>query len=732
MTLERSLGPFEKPYGGQEPFSGKISNLNVGTITRVDYEKGWLDVEWLDSFGRQTLIPLPAAYSSTRGIINGMPEVNSLVVCGWIKRSATSTVPVILSYIDPNLDFSNNYSLLKGEAPDTLERIDLENVKDKIGWNITRSKRRKIYPGEINIESSPGAELYLDDGVLLTNNKLNEIEILSADQSIRMSSKQKYTSTQAAKKWEGMIVRKPVSDSFGEPTIYPNGQTVFVVTDTNNPSHLGGKPFNEDRTEIYEKSDRYLAVTEVNAESDITDRTPFISLVMGTNVGNDKTVANQYGHVLRPQVFQNPNSINPAIDDIVCLPEEFGSIASAMQFKMNSGTKIDIDKQGHLFTNIASSTGQHPLGQGRSWEANFEGSIKQVVGKDQREQVSFYINTKGGTRENLGFDLNKVSRDTTAEGSIYTKILRNDNNKLAYFLDMSGNKLENIRGDSSLNVEGNYTIYVTGKLTEEVLGVKNEIYVNDKNNTYGGRYAKIVVKDKEEKIGETRSTTIAGATTPPVLPDETSDELNIVLGSRDETYTLGNLRRYLTLGNKEVEIKKGDILEEILVGNKNTTIKTGDITEDVSVGNKEVKITTGDSSEEIVTGNKSTKVTTGDITEDITTGSSTESIVTGSKEISIKTGDFIVDITAGNIEVKTKAGKIEIGTDAQTVEVKGTLTVTIESGVKLVNKAPQVEIGSLPAKGGVVTGLGAATTPTHLDYITGVALLGSKTVVASI
>ena len=493
-----------------------------------------------------------------------------------------------------------------------------------------------------------------------------------------------------------------------------------------------GKPLNEDRTEIYEKSDRYLAVTEVNAEKDVTSRTPFITMVLGTNVGNDKSVPNQYGKVLRPQVFQNQSTINPVPDDIVCLPEEYASLASAFHLKMGSGTRIDIDKQGHLFTNIASSTGQHPLGQGRSWEANFAGAIKQVVGKDTQEQVSFYLNTKGGTRETLGFDINKISKETIASGSIYTKILRNDNSSRAYVLEITGNKVETVEGDSSLTIDGNYTISVTGKITEEILGTKTENYINDKNVVYGGRYGEIVVKDKEVKIGETRSTTIAGATTPPQTQNQTTDELNITLGSRDENYAFGNLRRYLTSGDKIVEIKKGNILEDILVGNKNTTIKQGDITEEISVGNREIKITTGDLSEEITTGNKSTKITTGDITEDITTGSSVESIVTGSKEISIKTGDFIVDITAGNIEVKTKTGKVEIGTDAQTVEVKGTLTVTIESGVKLVNKAPQVEIGSLPAKGGVVTGLGAATTPTHLDYITGVALLGSKTVVASI
>jgi len=738
--MDRSLGQFERPFGDQQPYDRGA--FNIGRVTRVDYEKGWIDVEWMDGFGRGSLIPLPACYSSTRGIINGMPEIDSIVICGWIKRSQKEKIPIILGYLDTNIDFSNNYSLLRGNAPETLKKIDLKegmkntlaNVKDKIAWDIKRSKRRKIYPGEINIESSKGAELYLDDGVLLTNNKLNEIEILSADQSIRMTSNQLYTDTQAARKWQGMIIRKPVSDNSGQPIIYPNGKETQIITDINNPINLGGKAFTEDRTEIYEKATGHLHVTEVNAESDITSLKPFITSVMGTVVGNDKSIPNQYGRLLRPQIFQNPNSINPVADDIVCLAEEYNTLSSALQLKMASGTKIDIDKQGHLFTNIAASTGKHPFGQGRSWEANFEGAIKQVVGMDQTEHVSYYLNAKGGTRESLGYDVNGISKEVTAKKALYTRVLGNGNDNKAYYLEVTGNKEEKINGDSTLEIAGNYTITVSGKITEEVLGTKEELYVNDKNNMYGGRYAKIVVKDKEELIGETRKTTISGLTTPPVTQNQTSDELNITLGSRDENYTFGNLRRYLLAGNKEVEIKKGDILEEILVGNKNTTLKKGDITEEISVGNRELKVTTGDVSEEITTGNRSTKVTTGDITEEITTGSNIESIVTGSKEITIKTGDFIIDITAGNIEVKTKTGKIEIGTNAQTVELSGTLTVTVKSGVKLVNSAPQVSIGSIPAQGGVITGIGKppAVTPSHLDFITGLPLIASKSVSASI
>jgi uncharacterized protein (DUF2345 family) len=112
------------------------------------------------------------------------------------------------------------------------------------------------------------------------------------------------------------------------------------------------------------------------------------------------------------------------------------------------------------------------------------------------------------------------------------------------------------------------------------------------------------------------------------------------------------------------------------------------------------------------------------------TGSSSEAIVTGSKKITIKTGGFTVDITAGNIDIKTKAGKVKLNSTSQTVDVSGLLTVTVKSGVKLNLTAPQVVIGQLPTKGGVVTGIpGMFTT---VCYVTGTPPMGSKTVKASI
>jgi hypothetical protein len=124
----------------------------------------------------------------------------------------------------------------------------------------------------------------------------------------------------------------------------------------------------------------------------------------------------------------------------------------------------------------------------------------------------------------------------------------------------------------------------------------------------------------------------------------------------------------------------------------------------------------------ITTGDRETNVITGNIKENITAGNSTEAIVTGNKKIQITTGDYKVDITAGNIEVKTKAGAVKIDSTTQSVEINGLLSVTLKSGTKIEHLAPMVNLGNSPVRGAVITGM---PLPSHLDYVTGLPLIGS-------
>jgi len=743
MSVEgygRNLKSKEKPWHGR--YENDLQYLRLGFVDRVDYESGLVDLVWVDDVGLRVQIKLNSAMASPRGSLKGMPEEGSIAVCGWIRQTQTTADPIVLGYIEANLEQLLEYRLSRGKAANTLE--DIKTIKDKIGYNSVRSKRKKIYPGEIQAESTQGSELYLDDNVYLSNNKLNEIEIVSADQSIRLSSVQYYQQTTGSRIYNGMITREPVpggTDTL-QPSFLSNGKIVQIFTDSQKPVGKGGKAYNEYRIDITEKTDGKLPVSEINSGKDVTFKSPYISFVLGTNIPSNKTDLTHYGKILRPQIFGSSDSAQANVDDMECLPEEYESLASALQLKFwKSGTKIDIDKQGHLFTNIAASTGQAPLGAGRSWEANFDGLVKWAVGASGKDQTSIDLITTGGTRETLGVDAFNRSKTTIAKKSIYTDILGSDENKISKSLKTNGNVVYDINGDFNVNVTGSYLITVAGKIQEDILGVKVQNYINDINSVYGSSYKEIVIKDKQEKIGGSRDTTITGLSTPiPNTPMSTVDALKIVLGSKTEllmlgsrkttltlgdltsTLTAGNIEETIVLGDRKLLITTGNIKETIVTGGKTTSIKVGSIKETITTGSKKTTVTTGGIEESITTGNKKTNVTTGNITESITTGN---------KKLSIKTGNYTADITAGNITVKTKAGKIEINAVSQTVKVSGLVKATLSSGTKAEVSAPMVSLGSIPAQGGVVTGMPGPGI-SHLDYLCGLPLLGSKSVKASI
>jgi hypothetical protein len=785
---------------GQLPYSANddpVKYLRIATVSRVDYETGAVDIEWKEGDRSiRTFIYMPSAYGSPRAGIRGMPEVGSVVICGWIRGQTYNWEdPVILGYLDMDLSTFHKYALSRsGKTKDDL--VEIKTIREKIGYESLRQKRRKIYPGEIQVESTQGSELYLDDDLYLSNSKLNEIEIRSADQSIRISANQLYSTTQAARTWQGMITREPGQASYMfQPTVLPNGKKVQIVTDNHQPFHLGSLAYTEQRTEIFEKSDGIQLVTEFNSDVNVSEMTPYITQVMGTLVGNDKEDIAKYSKLLRPQIFGTHNATEPAIDYLECLPEDYDYLASAYSLKFNkSKTQIDIDKEGHLFTYFPASSNRHPLGAGRSWESYFAGSIKMVVGAESSSSRSLFLDTKGGIKAVLGSDNTGLSSYIKTQKGVRLEVNAPADDKNAYYIYTNGNYFGHINGDYELNVTGNYKVVVKGKIQEQILGIKEESYINDKNNIYGGSLKSIIIKDVQEKIGYNKDVKIAGnierspGVATPATINEVVDKEEIVLGGKDtklwlgniseEVMTMGDITRFVTLKNKvgiqdqivngniEQDVSvRGDIKRHVLLKDSvgiSDVVDTGNIEENVSIvgdikrhvtlknetgikdtvdtGNIEAEVTVvGDIKNTIDVsgniknsvsgaGNIENNVSVGDIKNSTVTGSISDVIVTGNREIKIQAGDFIVIITAGNVAVRTLAGDVDINSVTGKVRVAGMLLVTLQSGVKIEARAPQVNLGPLPG-GGVVTGL---PFPSTLCYLTGAPHLCSQTVLASI
>jgi hypothetical protein len=167
-----------------------------------------------------------------------------------------------------------------------------------------------------------------------------------------------------------------------------------------------------------------------------------------------------------------------------------------------------------------------------------------------------------------------------------------------------------------------------------------------------------------------------------------------------------NAATYQYQGNKSENC--GDTYSQVVVkemqgnfGKRKDMVKQG----------QELTVLTGDIKETIQTfGSRKTNITKGNIEE---------IIIAGDKKINIITGNYKVSVGAGGIDIKALGS-------AKLTGLKG---VTIQ-GLKTDIKSATVNLGVLPLKGGVVTGLPG--TPSTTCYITGIPPRGSLTVKASI
>jgi len=700
MSEKANVLPGENASFGQDVDFYKF--LQVGVITRVDNERLVADIQFQSAPNIAKSVPLTDVYFTGRSFVGGMPEEGTVVICGFIKLTNKIGTPVILSYLSSDYLRSLSQVYDTGRAAD--EVAELTSIHEKIGYNIRRLKRRKLYPGDVNLESTQGSEILLDDDVLLSDKKLNEIKISSFDRKILQNSVNSQIYTNACRILNGLVER-PFS-AFVEPVILENGKSSFVVTENKNSPNYNARAFTEHRMELRETGDNVLDVVDSYDFKDYTQEKPvLVSQMFGTLVGNNRQDIQKYGQVLRPQIFAS-DDVTTEITDVICTPEQQFNLAGAYQLAFNSGTKYDIDKEGHAFVHLAASSKNHPLGAGRSLEFAADGGIKLLIGNTAIGEKSIDLTTTGKAQIHLGSDSESLtSLQMTLDRSIELVVNNANADGVAKTEEYFGTVNEIVHGDKTITVDGALTYFVQGKIKEEITGAKTQNYIDDYMVNYGGSYQQIVTYSKQVKIGEGLFVEIA----------KDGYELKIFEGDKKEE---------LILGNKEVELKAGDSKETLTLGDKETNLTLGDLTRNVE---------TGDMIDNVTKGNRETNVETGDISESVKLGDILEAIETGNKEISIKSGNFEVTINSGNIEIKTTTGTVNVQSETQAVTVEGLLTVDVKAGQQVNVSAPIVEIGSSPAMGGVVTGQGKPPNivPSHLDYITGAPLLASKSVSSS-
>lgn len=674
--------------------TSRFQYLRYAEILRVDYESLIADIKFIDSTGTRSEVPLTQAMVGPRSFLGGIPEIGSVVVIGWRKFAEANAVPVILGYIPRGYLSKIEYEPTSLVDPNSTAPID--EFPELFG--TSRSKYRKIYPGDILASSSRGADFILDSNARMYSSGGDEVFLKSDDHSFSVNTLNDIRSLASGRHTSGLITRNKllfVEDIFNEDgmiitdhpaktiledwgwlsedgvllpsidfsffnkIILPNGKPYYVVPgpqDYNKSYNAQIFSYTEDRLELSHLSDGTLRVTEAIDGVEIDRELPLIERVYGTYVGNSilsDSDRNLYGRVLRPILFTGNNVIPgdvipgfvPCSRGIDAEDERLAAAYTYILNRVDGRGKIFIchDKQGHGYYHFPSTSADHPLGAGKSLSLNTVGNIKTVIGKDLNG-TSVDITTSGSLDAKLGKNDDGYSINLDTVGAAYINLKGKDSNGFSYRFLCSGQANEQYQNSKSVIVTGSYKEIVSG--------------------TKDAQYSKYTLKTQgelSEFVGEKKSITVKANV------DASYGE------GIAETVIQGDFEQTNMLGSHKTKLLAGDKVVEIVLGNKKNTIITGNVTEDITTGNYEIKV------------------------------------------------------KAGNITLGTKAGNIDISTKAGTITLDATLPVTVKSAIKVVIDAPMVDIGKVLA-GGVVSGTGPPNPGGHLDYITGVPIMGSPTV----
>ena len=511
---------------GSDPFSG----TRIGILTRVDEHHLKADVRIISGGDERFELDLTQAMAGPRSFLGGIPEVNSIVILAYRRRSKQIYDAVILGYLPMGNLIGLKFDPMAAIPPGEVEPADVNGVRKLFG-NTVRYKRIKGKSGDIFGMSSSGAEMQLSKDVRLTNRAGDSFELRDTDRTFvtqaihRVDSdsasyflsgpirrgamnlppsifkKGKVLKTEADRYFggdelaavgvpgstfsnSGTVLDRINNDTEFPPLTYSNGRQAFfasdaAATDFEN-SEDGGtlRAFTERRIEIRHDTDlRQEVLDEIDGFGMDRPRA-YIEQVFGTVVGNDPISTQgqrQYAQVLKPKIF-----------------EDFDQVAAHAGFRLEECSRPPssaIDEAqtmagGYLFKLTpprSASRNEFAMAvskQGKLF-VNIPGS---TVENYPSKNISAEVNAEGALKMRLGASRpDRVSLHLTLEGGIFLDVGPNADGQCITTnfrgaiknIYRGGNGTEDVA--HSMDVQGNAERNVSGSVSDVVKGAHQMI-----------------------------------------------------------------------------------------------------------------------------------------------------------------------------------------------------------------------------------------------------------------
>ena len=203
--MRNDLGPGS---AGDSIYRGLGGSLATAVVTFVDYET--LRVSIRTVMGEEfTKLPFALTFpgAGARRFFGALPEVGDMCVIGYLASSGVQQTPIILSYYVGGT--SAGYDWWPTQ-PFGVDEFEFSNKNRELFAGIAdrqRHKLRHMRPGEVVASSSQGSDLVLNEGVLLTNRRGNELRLRDQDQAFLVRAVVEFHALAGARVYAGTVQR---------------------------------------------------------------------------------------------------------------------------------------------------------------------------------------------------------------------------------------------------------------------------------------------------------------------------------------------------------------------------------------------------------------------------------------------------------------------------------------------------------------------------------------------
>jgi len=241
------------------PSSG-WSALSLGTakIQMINWSELRCTIKVLDGEFEEPIydgVELLFPSIGSRHFLGAIPEIGDMCVVGWFVTDSTGAAgskrPAILAWLPKAHYLGQEWITMQafdeeeGLLNTPKDRKHLDGVSNRI-----RHKMRHYEPGNIGASSSQGSDLVLDEGVLLSNRRANEIRLRDQDQALVVRSLQQFHAMSGARIYGGMVQRDARIIPYD---LISDGRAWDSPTQVN----LDGSPVNENQFESDSSEGKY-------------------------------------------------------------------------------------------------------------------------------------------------------------------------------------------------------------------------------------------------------------------------------------------------------------------------------------------------------------------------------------------------------------------------------------------------------------------------------------------